>query len=374
MKGEIQGVKNTSLLQEWQTNEVYYAAANSADGFRSYFQDIFGKTEHLYILKGGPGTGKSRFMEEAAVAAEKKGFAVERFRCSSDPDSLDGILIPEKGIGILDGTAPHMTDPKYPGAAEEIVNLGGFWDTAKLKARREIIQTQIDEKGRLYDRALKLIHLAGSLRREQIDMMQQMANTKKLDRTVAKLLAAAQGAHRSTRRPKEPGKISLRLMEAIGMKGRVRFTSLEAKAKTIYRLPAFFGGESILLQKLLAAAKEKGLSFTYSLSPLLPEIPDAIFFPETALLVIAGGENAAGKNDHPINLKRFFDVPRVDALRAQRPLLRYLAKEEDALLHGAELILEKVRALHFATEQIYISAMDFEAKEKFTKEFLGYML
>lgn len=90
-------------------------AANSADGFRSYFPEVFGNTGHLYILKGGPGTGKSRLMEEAAQAAERKGMAVERFRCSSDPDSLDGVLIPEKGIGILDGTAPPHDRPQISG-------------------------------------------------------------------------------------------------------------------------------------------------------------------------------------------------------------------------------------------------------------------
>lgn len=77
------------------------------------------------------------------------------------------------------------------------------------------------------------------------------------------------------------------------------------------------------------------------------------------------------EKDHPVNLKRFFEI---EKLREKRALLRYLSKEEDAMLHGAEMLLEKVRKLHFSTEQIYISTMDFEAKEKFTKEFLKYML
>lgn len=358
-------MKKRSQLREWKTSGVYYAAANSADGFRSYFPEVFGNTGHLYILKGGPGTGKSRLMEEAAQAAERKGMAVERFRCSSDPDSLDGVLIPEKGIGILDGTAPHMTDPKYPGAEEEILNLGGFWDTEKLKSKRETIKARIDEKGGLYDSALRLLHLAGELRREQTALLRGAIREEKLNKAAARLLSAASPGKG---KGKEKGKETLRLIEAIGMKGRVRFTSLEERAGTVCRVPCFFGGEGIFLAKLLQGAREKGAAFTYSLSPLLPEVPDAIFFPESETLVIAGGQ--AKEKEHLFNLRRF-TLP--ETLREKRPLLRFLAKEEDAMLYGAEQLLDKVRTLHFSTEQIYSSAMDFEEKEKFTKEFLGYL-
>ena len=34
--------------------------------------------------------------------------------CSSDPESLDGVAIPEKGAALMDGTAPHVYDPVLP--------------------------------------------------------------------------------------------------------------------------------------------------------------------------------------------------------------------------------------------------------------------
>ena len=48
-------------------------------------------------------------------------------RCSSDNNSLDGIVIPKLKIAILDGTA-HVVDPVFPGVVDEIINLGQFWD------------------------------------------------------------------------------------------------------------------------------------------------------------------------------------------------------------------------------------------------------
>ena len=44
--------------------------------------------------------------------------------CSGDPDSLDAVALPERGLLVLDGTAPHVVDPKIPGARDSLINLG----------------------------------------------------------------------------------------------------------------------------------------------------------------------------------------------------------------------------------------------------------
>jgi hypothetical protein len=51
--------------------EVYFAASNSKDGFVSYFHECFDRPEieKLYIIKGAPGTGKSKFMKDVASLA-----------------------------------------------------------------------------------------------------------------------------------------------------------------------------------------------------------------------------------------------------------------------------------------------------------------
>lgn len=35
--------------------------------------------------------------------------------CPSDPDSLDGIIIPSSKTGVVDGSALHAVEPKVPG-------------------------------------------------------------------------------------------------------------------------------------------------------------------------------------------------------------------------------------------------------------------
>ena len=123
----------------------YFPGANTPGGFFSYYHNILTPAENnrMYIVKGGPGTGKSTFMKKLGTRAKEKGYDVELLHCSSDPDSLDGVTVRELGISVIDGTSPHVCDPIVPGAFDEILNFGDFFDTNKLaKDKDSIIKLQ----------------------------------------------------------------------------------------------------------------------------------------------------------------------------------------------------------------------------------------
>lgn len=90
-----------------------FLGANSPVGFVSQFERAYNLTDgwRVYIIKGGPGTGKSSFMKKAANQAEKQGLLHYVAYCSSDPLSVDAVVIPEIRIMIADGTAPHAMCP-----------------------------------------------------------------------------------------------------------------------------------------------------------------------------------------------------------------------------------------------------------------------
>lgn len=123
----------------------FFMAANSGKGFFSLFDEIHSPREgwKLYVIKGGPGTGKSSLMKKIAEISEEKGYFCERIFCSSDPDSLDGVVIPALKVSIADGTSPHIIEPKYPGVSEKIINLGECWDEKILKKNSEHIFTLV---------------------------------------------------------------------------------------------------------------------------------------------------------------------------------------------------------------------------------------
>ena len=103
-------------------------SANGGDGFRTYQSEILdsGVLDSLYILKGGPGTGKSTFMKKLLDRALDSGADVRIFKCSSDPDSIDALYITSAAgrFAITDGTAPHERNAEIPGAVDHIIDLG----------------------------------------------------------------------------------------------------------------------------------------------------------------------------------------------------------------------------------------------------------
>ena len=91
----------------------YFLGANSPTGFYSLYDQLLPpeQASAIYILKGGPGCGKSTLMRRVAALAQEAGEPVEYILCSGDPDSLDAILLPGKKAALVDGTAPHGTAP-----------------------------------------------------------------------------------------------------------------------------------------------------------------------------------------------------------------------------------------------------------------------
>ncbi len=87
----------------------FFVGANSGEGFQNLFSELVDleDTYDLMVLKGGPGVGKNTFMREIGRAMEEAGAAVEYLWCSGDPDSLDGVVIPELRCAVADGTPPH---------------------------------------------------------------------------------------------------------------------------------------------------------------------------------------------------------------------------------------------------------------------------
>ena len=89
----------------------YFLGANAPGGFYSLYSELLPPEEAraIYILKGGPGCGKSTLMGRVGKRMEEMGVETEYILCSGDPDSLDGLVLPGLRVAIVDGTAPHET-------------------------------------------------------------------------------------------------------------------------------------------------------------------------------------------------------------------------------------------------------------------------
>ena len=135
----------------------FLASANSCNGFINFFDNInSNKNGFTYILKGGPGTGKSTIMKTIANSYKNRGYDIEYFYCSSDPESLDGVKIKIKNIAIVDGTSPHVTEATIPGIKEKIINVGEFIKP-EIKKHKASIENLLIKKKQCFEKAYETL-------------------------------------------------------------------------------------------------------------------------------------------------------------------------------------------------------------------------
>ncbi len=351
-------------LQPNTTKECYFAAVNSADGFQSYFDTVFADARRLYIIKGGSGTGKSHLMRTVAQEAEKEGYTVEYYYCSSDVHSLDGILIREMGIGILDGTAPHTTDPVYPGIRDEIVNVGDFWDTSALSSKKQVISSLIDQKKRLYEQVYRNLFCARVLEEEMRHWILPYIQEEKMARAASRLCAEGKRGEGFSQ--------TLRLCEAISTDGPFAFDSLE-RGRRLFWIQDRFEIADLFLRQVRLCAKEKAQSILYSIRPLTKTQLRTVVIPSANLCFSSVEDNLLPQRavkEKIINMDRFVQTK---ALSPYRTRIRFCKKGRDACLQEAYTVLEQIKFLHAKLEEHYIACMDFQKKEAYTKTLLAKM-
>ncbi|MBP3919013.1 MAG: hypothetical protein J6I50_07585 [Clostridia bacterium] len=356
-------------MKKKQTEVSYFAAANTANGFYSCFPALFdpksGEWNHIYIVKGGPGTGKSGFMKRAAEAAEKRGCNVERFYCSSDTNSLDGVRIPSRGIAFLDGTAPHAVDPVYPGALEEILNMGMFFDIEHLRGAKEEIQRLHAENAACHARASRYLRAAGEIHAAFQTLVRDAFLSEKADAAAARML------HGTPVEKEENIHICTRFVTANSVQGMVHLPTAETHAARCVMVDDKKHLAAFVLSSLVRAAEKRGVSYTRFASPLQPEETEGLYFPGMDTLYMTDRYGVVRDDAEKLNTARFFDAKKLSSVRESA---QFASKCETALTEGALEALAEAGRIHDELESHYVSAMDFTALNAYTDRFLKAFL
>ncbi len=336
---------------------AFFAALNTHLGFVSYFREIFDKVETVYVIKGGSGTGKSRFMREISACAKDKGYSVEEFLCSSDPTSLDGIIIYELNVAVLDGTAPHIHEPTLIGARERFVDLSVFLDVEGLKEQKTYIEElqgeKIKEYGKIYD-YLKILNLYNKMINETLNVA---FCESKMDKAIEKICAPLVKGKK--------GENIVRIRSSVGCNGIVTLDTYEKMGKKRYAVSDTYGLGEVFLKKIFDTTSKSSIRVTVSYSPQYPNKPDALYYPDFDMSFYISSKI---KDDEiPINMRRFVSD---SVLRPYKAEIRALTRLKNDAIASMNKCFTNIKKLHFELEKIYSSAMDFSEKEKYTKEFI----
>ena len=333
------------------SEKSYFAASNTERGFLSYFSEIFRRrAERCYIIKGGPGTGKSRLMREMGAAAESAGYGIEYYYCSSDPDSLDGIFAERNGesFAVLDGTAPHSEDLIVPGSVDNIIDLGRFWNSKILCERRREIGILGEQKKNAYASAYRALSAYGALTRSADALVCECVDIDAIAEECAKIAVNLKPVPQ-LRTP----------LCAIGKKGFRRFNTFSESARhTLYVTDGRgYGCSYLYLDALVRAIGTCRTS------------PDPVFADRFTGILTDGvavvTSTVTEKGESSIDIADFVDRCAFLDRRERVERLRYLA---DGALNEATASFAEAGAAHMGLEEIFTSAMDFAEKEAYSAE------
>jgi len=328
-----------------------FLGANSAEGFVSLY-DAFTEDDRTIVIKGGPGSGKSSVMKKIAAEAVKRGMFVEYCYCSSDAESLDAIRIPERSLCVLDGTPPHVREPQFPGAKDEIFYTGQFWNGDKLRDRETEIRELSKKIKECFARTYRYLCAAGK------GMEDLRAQTLHRVQTYKLRIYAERLTKRHIGRGKGSSVIRPRFLSAVSPQGTVvHKDTVYTLADRVYVLEDRCYVSDLFLESVLQTAEDWGQEIYVFFNPLFPSMPEHVVFPRDGVAFVTSNKIHAFEplQAHRIHLDRFLDQSDWDRKRSSHA--ERLISEN---LKQASHTLGREKALHDDLEDFYVDAMDFK--------------
>ncbi len=347
----------------------FFLGASTPMGFYSLFSELHFPEEgwKLYIIKGGPGTGKSTLMKKVAAAAAKKGLYHERIYCSSDPASLDGVIIPSLKVSIADGTSPHVIEPKFPGVSEITVDLGRFRDDKKLCENGNKIIELTKENSFQHKKCTDFLYAAKGVDNDTASIILSALKIERLHKFADKLSEA-----KLTSLSDKEGSVKKRFLSAVTPDGFVLFRdTLSEMCDNIYVLDDPYGHAAAVILKVLSMkAKEQGINSILCYCPMSPEYkPEHLIFPELSLgFFTANRYHPDDFNDAKhIDCKRFLSS---DVISRHKNRIAFNNRSRDELINEAINKLQKAKSIHDELEKYYVGSMDFDALADYGEEII----
>lgn len=348
----------------------YFVCANTSTGFVNYFPSNLQGLSKLFILKGGPGTGKSTLMKKIGLIYNNMNYEVEYIHCSSDVESLDGVVIPKLKVAIVDGTSPHVIEPKAPGAVEEYVNLGSAWNVDELEKDAESILKIQEEIKEHYDNAYE--HLKDGLKVhdewEKIYIGEMnFGRANEIAEQLKKLILT------DVKKTKD-AKVYHRFFGAMTPDGPVDYIeNLTENMKTRYFIKGRPGsGKSSILKKISQAAIERGIDTEIYHCAFDSNSLDMILFPELKICIFdstAPHEHFPSREgDIIVDVYAECITSGTDEKYATE--LAGITERYSECVKQAKEELGLAKCLHDDLERYYIRSTDFAKINQFRKDLL----
>ena len=357
----------------------FFLGSNTCGGFSSRHTELYKKGfNRVFILKGGPGTGKSTLIKKITHRLLQEGYTVELYCCASDNLSLDGLGLPSLGVVIVDGTYPHIIDPELPGIRDEIINLGSFWNESLLKTYSREIQEHRKEITAFFDTAYRYLKEAKIAYEQWQSFINRCLNKYEAVKNQNEFLKEIFDEIQALQKPPEEQRL---FASAITPEGPVnKYHLILQDIENFHLLLGEPGtGKSTMLQNIYQEAQRNGLMIETYPCGFDPQRLDALVLPEisTAFIKHCYPHNFCLTDIRNLNKVTTFDLSLyLDAKKIQKYELEIKDTRERYwhLIKMAVKNIDRARITHGKLEKYYSGAQDFNQLDLLEEELFHKIL
>lgn len=349
-----------------------FLGGNTSRGFYSFYRYIIAQenARRIICVKGGPGTGKSSLMKSVGSYFNKKGYDIEYDHCSSDNNSLDGVVIKGLNVALVDGTSPHIVDPINPGVVDEILNMGEYWNEDGFKQYRGKVIELNKDIGRYFKRAYRYLSAAKTIHDDWENLNNDSLKSSKLNKLKEDLKIELLNNYEL----KNTGFERHVFATAFTPNGIITYIdTLYEEYDNIYVLNGEPGtGKSLVISYMGEEAVKRGLNVEYYHNPLIPDKIEHLLIPSLKTAFLTSNE---------INKKSFdgIQIYMDDYLNRQSKIankeeITYIQEIFYELLNKSLALISNAKKTHDELEKCYITNMDFSKINTLTDNVINKIL
>ncbi len=345
----------------------YFLGTNTPDGFKECSRVLYDSSKdwHTYILKGGPGTGKSTLLR--SVYEQLGDEKTEVFCCSADPASLDAVRLPHQKKLFIDGTAPHVMEPTFWNVTEEVVPLFSATQKEIIAAQANRILSLSNENASLHAQCQKVLKAVQGILADNRQLEKRALRTNKIEKIAAHL------ADTEWMPLSKAGVQELRFISAVTPNGfTVLSGTIQALCPRIFAIEDEHGAVAdALLKHLLDRALADGQRCVVCPCPLFYENSvEHLLLPDIGVAFVSS--NRYHKVDYPVfrrlHASRFLNA---EVMQEKQNLLRFQTKAINELLQQASQAVATAKTVHDQLEKLYAAATNWTAVDTLTQKLLS---
>jgi len=342
----------------------YFAHGNTAHGAHFLYTSAFDGLNKLFVLTGPQGTGKSTVIRSLADSLLDKGLHVQCFHSPLRPDELDGIILTELKVGVVDGRVCKGIPDSGTGEIVSIDFREAFDNDLILPEHNITIEDLRGKLERAYSEAHDTFATALRIHDEWEKFYIDNMDFSKADQLAQDLIQELYAGHEN-----DTPTVSRHLFfGAATPRGAYDFIqSLTAQLERRIFIKGRAGsGKSTLLKKLASAAETKGIEAQVFHCGFDPNSLDMLIFPQLGTAIFdstAPHEYFPDRDgDEILDMYTRAIAPGTDEAYAAEIAgikARYSAKMKEATSHLAE-----AEAIDSQIKAYYVAATDFSIVEK----------